>query len=329
MRRREFITLLGGAATAWPVAARGQQRVRRIGVVMGYAESDPEAQRRIKSFQQGLAEGGWNDGRNVQIEYRWASANVEQIAAFAKEIVALRPDVILSNTTPVTKALQRETHTIPIVFVIVSDPVGDGLVTSLARPGGNITGFINFEEAMSGKWLELLKEIAPRVARTAIMFNPNTAAGGGKYFQPAFDSAGALLKVAASPAPVRSLADIENAIAALAREPDGGLVVSTDSFLTVNRALIMSLVERHKVPTVWPLGTFSKEGGLIGYGPDYLDLFRRSGLYVGRILQGAKPEDLPVQVPAKFELVVNLKTAKLLGLDVPWILQQRADEVIE
>jgi putative ABC transport system substrate-binding protein len=328
MRRREFVAGLGGAA-AWPLVARAQQPMPRIGVLMGYAENDPEAQARVQALLQGLENAGWHAGRNVQIDYRWASADVTRIKAYAKELVAQRPDIILANTTPVTAALKLETSTIPIVFVIVSDPVGAGFVASLPRPGGNITGFINFEESMSGKWLELLREIAPAVTRTAIMFNPVTAPGGGDYFFRPFKAAASALGVEAIATPVRSTADIEGALAGLAGQPGGGLVISTDSFMTVNRKLIISLAERHKLPTVYPLGVYAKGGGLIGYGPDYHDLFRRSALYVDRILRGAKPQDLPVQVPTKFELVLNLKAAKALGLTAPSQLLARADEVIE
>jgi putative ABC transport system substrate-binding protein len=263
------------------------------------------------------------------IEERWASADVERIQRFAHELVASKPDLILANTTPVTAALQRETATIPIVFVIVSDPVGAGFAKSLARPGGNITGFINFEDTMGGKWLELLKEVAPAVTRAVIMFNPDTAPGNGGYFLPSFEAAGPLLGAKAIAAPVRSADDIEHAIADLASAPGGGLVVMTDSFMTVHRSLLMTLGQRFKLPVVYPLGVYAREGGLLGYAPDYLDLFRRSASYVDRILKGDSPATLPIQVPTKFELVINLKTAKALGLDVPPTLTARADEVIE
>ena len=330
VKRREFISLLGGAA-AWPLAAQAQQqeRMRRLGVLMGYTENDPESQARIATFRQALSESGWSDSSNLRIDYRWASADVGRIKQFAKELVALKPDVVLANTTPVTAALQRETADIPIVFVIVSDPVGAGFVANLARPGGNITGFINFEDSMGGKWLELLKQIAPAVKRAGIMFNPDTAPGGGKYFLKSFEAAGAALGVKTAITSVRSPSEIEKVMGDLAREGDAGLVLTSDGFLTVNRKLVMTLAEDFKLPVVYPLGTFAKEGGLLGYGPDYHDLFRRSAFYVDRVLKGEKPADLPVQVPTKFELVINLKTAKVLGLDVSLQLQQRADEVIE
>ncbi|MFZ2077011.1 MAG: ABC transporter substrate-binding protein [Xanthobacteraceae bacterium] len=330
MRRRDFITLVGGAA-AWPLAARAQQpeRMRRIAVLTGFAADDPLSQPWITAFVQELSELGWSDSRNLHIDYRWASADVEQIMPFAKELVALKPDVILAHSTPVTAALQRETTDIPIVFVLVSDPVGAGFVASLARPGGNITGFINFEDLMGGKWLELLKEVAPAVKRAAIMFNPDTSPGGGGYFLHSFEAAGAALGVKPIVAPVRSPSEIERVIGDLTREPDSGLVLLPDIFLLVNRKQVMTLAERHKLPVVYWVGAYAKEGGLLGYGPDYPDLFRRSASYVDRILKGEKPSNLPVQVPTKFELVINLKTAKALGLDVSLSLQQRADRVVE
>ncbi|MGC1957742.1 MAG: ABC transporter substrate-binding protein [Pseudolabrys sp.] len=330
MQRRDFLGVLGGAV-AWPLSARAQQPepTRRIAVLMGYAANDPLSQPRIAAFLQGLSELGWSDSRNLQIDYRWTGADVEQIKEFAKELVALEPDVILAQSTPVTAALQRETTGIPIVFVIVSDPVGAGFVANLARPGGNITGFINLEESMGGKWLELLKEVAPAVKHAAIMFNPDTAPGGGGFFLHSFEAAGAVLGVKPIVAPVRSPSEIEKVIGDLAREPDGGLVLMSDIFLQLNRKQVMTLAERHKLPVIYWLGAFAKEGGLLGYGPDYYDLFRRSASYVDRILKGEKPSNLPVQVPTKFELVINLKTAKAIGLTVPPMLLTRADEVIE
>jgi putative ABC transport system substrate-binding protein len=329
MQRREFITLLGGAAAAWPLATRAQQpeRIRRIAVLTGYAANDPLSQSWIAAFLQGLSELGWSDSRNLHIDYRWASADVERIKPFAKELVALQPDVILAQGTPLTAALQRETTGIPIVFVVASDPVGAGFVASLARPGGNITGFINFEDSMGGKWLELLKEVAPAVKRAAAMFNPDAGTGG--YFLHSFEAAGVALGVKPIVAPVRSPSEIEKVIGDLAREPDGGLVLMPDPFLLFNRKQVMTLAERHKLPVVYWLGAFAKEGGLLGYGPDYHDLYRRSASYVDRILKGEKPADLPVQVPTRFQFLINLKTAKALGLDISPMLLTRADEVIE
>ena len=331
MKRREFITLLGGAAAIWPLTARAQQseRMRRVGVLMAYAENEPEAQSFVRSFESGLAELGWTAGRNLRIDYRWAGGNVDHMASFARELVALGPDAILANTTPVTAAFHRETRTIPIVFVIVSDPVGDGFVASLARPGGNITGFINLEASVGGKWLELLKEVAPSVTRAALMFNPDTAPGRGAYFQPTFESGALALGVKSILVPIRSDAEIETAIAALAKEPNAGLVVMTDGFMRVHRGTVIAAAAHHKIPAVYPLRIQAQDGGLLAFGPYNLDLFSRSAGYVDRILRGTSPAELPVQVPTKFQLVINLKTAKALGLTVPPTLLARADEVIE
>jgi putative tryptophan/tyrosine transport system substrate-binding protein len=331
MRRREFITLIGGAAMTWPLAARAQQHAgrRRVSVLMGSGESDPKAQARLRSFVQSMRELGWIDGDNVTMDFRWANADADRTRIFAKELVELQPDLIVSNTTPVTVALQRETKTIPIVFVIVSDPVGAGLITSLAQPGGNMTGFINYEGSIAGKWLELLKEIDPRVVRAAILYNPITAAGGGSYFLHPFEAAARSLGITALAIPVSGDAEIEASISALGREPGGGLVMMGDNFMSVHRAPFIAQAARNKVPAVYPGYEFTGEGGLISYGPDYLDIFRRAGPYVDRILKGAKPGELPVQVPTRFQLIINLKTAKALGLEVPLHLQQLADEVIE
>jgi putative ABC transport system substrate-binding protein len=329
MRRRQFITLLGGAAT-WPVVVRAQQQdaLRRIGVLMGWSESDPEAKSDLAAFVQGLQQLGWVDGRNVRIDYRWANGDVDRMRTFAKELVDLRPEVILANTTPATVALQRETRTLPIVFVIVSDPVGAGLVASLARPGGNITGFINVEASLGGKWLELLKEMAPGVRRVAIMFNPDTAPGGGSYFLSPFEAAAKTVAVEPITAQVRSDAEIETVITSLGRE-QGGLVLMTDGFMTVHRRAIISLAARNNVPAIYAESFSPKDGGLLSYGANSLDAFRRAVSYVDRILRGTPPGDLPVQVPTKFELVINLKTAKVLGLAVPPGLLAIADEVFE
>ena len=330
MKRRTFIVGLGGAA-AWPLAARAQQAAaaRRIGVLMGYAESDPTGQSRLKTFVKSLQELGWSGDRNVLIEVRWTAAHPEHTQRFAKELVALQPDVIVSNTTPVTAALQRETGTIPIVFAVVSDPVGEGFTASLSQPGGNITGFIDYEGSIAGKWLGLLKEIEPRLVRAAIMFNPGTAAGGGSYFAGPFEAAARSLAITPLATPVRSNADIEAAISALGREPGGGLVMMGDSFMAVHRAAFIAQAARSKIPAVYPSRYYSTDGGLLSYGPDFLDLFRQVAPYVGRILKGAKPSELPVQVPTKFELVINLKTAKALGLAIPSGVLAIADEVIE
>jgi putative ABC transport system substrate-binding protein len=330
MKRREFITLLGGAAML-PIAVRAQQvdRVRRIGVLWAFSENDPEAKALLFALTQGLSELGWIDGHNLRMDVRLAGDNVERMRMFAKDLVSLRPDVIHTTSTPATAALQRETRTIPIVFAGISDPVGAGFVASLPRPGGNLTGIINLEASLGGKWLGLLTEIAPSVKRVAIMSNPDTAPGGGSYYLPPFEAAARSLKVEPIAAPVHSDAEIETVITSLGREPGGGLVVTPDNFMLIHRASTISLAGRNNVPAVYHYSVYAREGGLLGYGPDPVDIFRRSSSYVDRILKGEKPADLPVQLPTKFELVINLKAAKALGLDVPVSLQQRADEVIE
>jgi putative tryptophan/tyrosine transport system substrate-binding protein len=331
MRRREFITLLGSAAV-WPLAAQAQQsdRRRRVGVLMAFDENDPQTRGWLSNFTQGLAELGWTAGHTAQIDVRWAAGSIDRMRTFAKELVELQPDVILAGTTPVTAALQRETSTIPIVFVLVSDPVGAGFVAGLPRPGGNITGFTNIEGGtFGGKWLELLKEIAPRVRRVAIMFNPDTAPGGGAYFLGPFEAAARSLAMEPITSRVRSDAEIETAIASLGRE-QVGLVIMADSFMLVHRGTVISQAARNNVPTIGAdFPVFAREGGLLSYGSNFSDIFRRAAPYVDRILRGANPGELPVQAPTKYELVINLKTAKALGLDVPLFLQERADEVIE
>jgi putative ABC transport system substrate-binding protein len=331
IRRRDFISLLGGTAAAWPLAARAQQgdRMRRIGVVINRDENDPEGRALLSGFTQGLAELGWTDGRNVRMDVRWGAGNVDRMRRLAKELVDLQPDVILAHTTPATAAVQRETRTIPIVFTLVSDPVGDGFVAGLPRPTGNITGFINLEASMASKWVELLTEIAPRVKRAAIMFNPDTAAGGGSYFLPSFEAAARSFKVEPITASVHSDADIEIVMTSLGRMPEGGLVVMPDSFMNVHRPLTIRLTARNNVPAVYPNSFYARDGGLLSYGTDLRDTNLRAASYVDRILRGAKPTELPVQVPAKFEMVVNLKTATALGLAVPPSILLRADEVIE
>jgi putative ABC transport system substrate-binding protein len=330
MRRRAFITLIGGAASAWPLAARAQQggSIRRIGMLMGWSESDPQYRSRIDAFVRVLAQSGWAEGRNIRIDVRWTNGDADRAGVLAKELVALQPDVIFAGTTPVTVALQGETRTIPIVFAPVSDPVGDGLVASLPRPGGNITGFINIEAAMGGKWLELLKEVAPRLRRVAIMFNPDTAPGGGSYYLGPFEAAARSLAVEPTQARVHSDAEIETAITGLGRE-EAGLVVMDDSFTSIHRGTVISQAARNNVPAIFSNVFVPREGGLISYGTNNVDLFLRAATYVDRILRGAKPGDLPVEIPTKFDLVVNLKTAKALGLTIPEALLLRADEVIE
>jgi putative ABC transport system substrate-binding protein len=327
IRRREFITLLGGA-TAWPLAARAQQgeRMRRIGVLMAFDENDPEQKRRLLAFTQALAGLGWTDGRNVRMEPRLGGGDINRIRASAQE-VGLQPDIILTGTTLATVALQRETRTIPIVFGNVGDPVVSGIVERLNRPGGNITGFALFEPTLGGKYLELLSEIAPGLKRAAIIFNPDTAPVS--TYMPVFETAAGSLKVALITAPVHSNAEIEMAIVALGREPGGGLVVMPDVFTQAHRAPIISAAARNNVPAVYYFSYFARDGGLLSYGPDLVDNWRRAATYVDRILRGEKPGDLPVQLPTKFEMVVNRKTATALGLAIPPSIMLRADEVIE
>jgi len=328
MQRREFITGIGVTA-AWPLAARAQQgdRVRRIGVLIPIDENDPAAKSRLYAFTQALADLGWTDRRNVRMDLRWGSGDINRIRALAQELVGLQPDIIATNGTPATVALQRETRTIPIVFANVSDPVTSGIVARLDRPSGNITGFANFEASLGGKWLELLSEIAPGLKRAAIMFNPDTAPVS--VFMPSFETAARSLKVVPIIAPVHSDVEIETAIIALGREPGGGLVVMPEPFTAVHRGPIISAAARNNVPAVYALSEAARDGGLLSYGPDQVDTFRRAASYVDRILRGAKPVELPVQMPTKFEMVVNLKTAKALGLAVPPSILLRATEVIE
>ena len=333
IRRREFIFTLGGGAAAWPLAARAQQpnQVRRIGVLMLGDENDPVRGTKgwLSTFTRGLAELGWTDGRNLRIDVRWDGDNVDRTRTYAKELADLQPDVILAPATPQTAAFQQQTRTIPIVFVMVSDPIGSGFVASLPRPGGNITGFMLNEAAMAGKWLELLTEIAPAVRRAALMFNPDTAPFVRSFYLPLFEAAARSLKLVPIAAPVHSDAEIETVIGSLGGEPGGGLVIAPDAFTTGHCSVIISLATRNNVPAVSSDAAFLRDGGLLSYGPDLGDMFRRAAPYVDRILRGARPEELPVQLPIKFVMAINLKTAKALGLDVPPLLQQRADEVIE
>ena len=331
MRRRNFITGVGSAAV-WPLVARAQQsadRVRRIGVMTGYAEDDPEAQTRLAAFKQGLQTLGWNEGRNIKIDVRWASGDTDRATTFARELVALQPEVIMSNTTPVTAALHSATKTIPIVFVAVSDPVGAGFVANLPRPGANITGFINLERTLGGKWLELLKEIAPRMTRVAVMFNPQTAPYTEEIYLPSMEAAAKNLGVKLLKSLVYRETDIEEAISGIGPDPGSGLIAMTDSFMTVHRRAVIELTIQNKLPLMYFVSVAPREGGLISYGIDLTDLFGRSASYVDRILRGAKPAELPVQLPTKFELAINLKTAKALNLTVPSTLLTSANEVIE
>jgi len=328
LRRREFIAGLGGAA-AWPLAARTQQRdrVRRIGMLMPYDENDPVAKTVVSAFIQALADLGWTDGRNVRMDLRWAGGDINRMRALARELVGLQPDIIVPYGTPATAAVQGETRTIPIVFASVADPVASGIVARLDRPNGNITGFGILEPSLGGKWLELLSEIAPGRNRVALIFNPDTSTASA--YMPSLETVARSLKVVPIIAHVHSDAEIETAIVALGREPRGGLVVMPDAFTDVHREAIILAAARNNVPTVYHLSTFVRDGGLLSYGTDRVDSFRRAATYVDRILRGAKPAELPVQFPTKFEMVVNLKTARALGLNVPTSLLARADEVIE
>jgi putative tryptophan/tyrosine transport system substrate-binding protein len=328
MKRREFIALLGGAAT-WPLGARAQQgeRVRRIGLLLNIRADDPQSQARLAAFAQGLQQLGWTIGQNVLVDYRWADGNAETIRKHAAELVALAPDVILAHSSAALAPLLQVTRTVPIVFTIVADPVGAGYVEGLARPGGNATGFTNFEYGIAGKWLELLKEVAPDVTRVAVLRETAIAAGPAQFG--AIQGSAPSLGVELRPVDVRDAGEIERAIAAFAQGSNTGLIVTGSPAAIVHRELIISLAARHRLPAVYNTRAYATSGGLISYGPDFVDQFRRAAGYVDRILKGEKPADLPVQAPTKYELVINLKTAKALGLTVPDNLLARADEVIE
>ena len=330
MRRRQFITLLGGVAVAWPLGARAQQpdRVRRIGALLAYAQSDSEAQANIAAFREGLQKLGWTEGGNIRMDYFWAGGDAQSMQRLAKDLVALKPDLILSHTTPTTAALLQQMRTIPIIFANVADPVGSGFAASLSRPSGNLTGFATAEGSLGGKWLELLKEIAPHVVKIAMLFNPTTATYAEYYLSP-FKAAAPSFAVEAIAAPVHNSSELESVVTAQAREPNSGLIVMPGDFAITHRVKIISLAARYRLPAVYPFRFFPKLGGLLSYGIDLTDNFRRAATYADRILNGAKPTELPVQTPVKYEMAINLKTAKTLGLDVPLHLQQRADEVIE
>ena len=329
IRRRELITLLGGAAAAWPLAARAQQpeRVRRIGVLMGVA-NDFEGQARIAAFKQVLQTFGWIEGVNFQINLRWAEGNVaDRIRANAAELVGITPDVILANGTPVSAALRRESQSIPIVFVAVTDPIGSGLVSNLARPGGNITGFTVFEYAMAGKWIEMIKEAAPSVSQIGLLHNPTNPAVAG--FFPEFRSAAQSLAMPLNVLGARDANEIVREFNDFVQRPNGGMIVLPDPFTSAHREVIIELAARRRIPTIYSFNLFARAGGLVSYGPDIVNLFQRAASYVDRILRGKAPGDLPVEQPIKYELVVNLRTAKALGLEVPPNVLARADEVIE
>ncbi|MGB8605366.1 ABC transporter substrate-binding protein [Bradyrhizobium sp.] len=330
MQRREFITLLGASTFAWPLAARAQQAtgVRRVAFLHPYPENDAEVLARVIAFREGLESLGWTENRNIRIEHRYSGGDLGRIRAYATELVHSAPGLIVGSGTPIAAALKEATSTIPIVFNLVNDPVGQGFVASLSRPGGNITGFTFIDFPLIGKWLEMIKEIAPGVRHIALMFNPDTTP-----FYPAFlhelEAANKSLAVELSASPVHNEAEVEAAITALAREPGGGLIAAPDAFINNHRRAIMTLTEQHRLPAIYGFRQFAREGALISYGPDSGDIVRRSAGYVDRILKGERPADLPVQAPTKYELVINLKTAKALGIDVPLHLQQIADEVIE
>jgi putative ABC transport system substrate-binding protein len=329
MRRRQFLAVLGGGA-AWPLAARAQQRggMRRIGVLMGRPAGDPDGQKQVAAFQHGLEELGWIAHRNVEIDYRWQTDDANQRQAFAKELIDLKPDILVANTTPALAAARQATTSIPMVFVSIADPVAQGFVQSLARPGGNITGFAAEEPTMGGKWVEMLREIAPGINRITAIFNPTSAPFGPMYL-PSMRTVGPSPSLEIVAAPVVSDADIESAIAAAARPPSGALVSLPDSFLNARPDTIAAMVARHRLPAIYPVASFPRSGGLLAYGIERSDLFYRAAAYVDRILRGERPSELPVQFPAKFELVINLKTARALGLTMPQILLVAADEVIE
>ena len=329
MKRREFISFVGGAAISWPLAARAQQgeRVRRIGVISGVRADDPDLRARNAAFVQGLAQLGWTDGRNVRIDYRWGEGNADDLRKHAAELVALAPDVILAPGGPAIERVLQATRTVPIVFVIAIDPVGSGFVESLSRPGGNATGFMQFEYNLCAKWLELLKEIAPGVTRVAVLRDPATPTGIGQFA--VIQSAAPSLGVEVIPINVRDAPEVERAVTAFARTGNGGLIVTAGTVTAFHRNLIAALAARHKLPAIYPARFFVTGGGLASYGADFVDQYRRAASYVDRILRGEKPAEMPVQAPIKYELVINLKTAKALGLTVPASVLARADEVIE
>jgi len=328
VRRREFFTLLSGAAAAWPLAARAQQadRMRRIGVLLNLAADDPMGQARVAAFVQGLQAAGWSDGRNVRIDTRWAAADPGNYRKYAAELIALGSDVVLASTTAAVAQLQQASRAVPIVFVSVIDPVGSGLIASMARPGGNVTGFVIFEYALAAKWLELLKEIVPDVKRAAVLRDATVASGIGQFA--AIQAAGSV-GMELSVIDLRDAGEIERAIADFAQRPNGGLIVTASQFGTNHPGLLVALAAQHKLPAVYPFRYFASTGGLISYGWDQLDEYHRAAAYVDRILKGEKPADLPGQAPTQYQLVINLKTAKALGLDLPATVLARADEVIE
>ena len=330
MRRRQFVTLLGGAAVSWPLMAQAQQpeRPRRVSVLLGVPENDPETKSRVRAFRLGMRDAGWVEGRNVQIDYRYAGTDRDAIKKHVAELMRLAPDVILANSSPVMALLRPATNTIPIVFVVVNDPVGQGFISNLAHPGGNVTGFSFIDPEIVGKWINLLGDVKPDLSRVALMYNPDTAAYYDHYLR-SFKALPQQTNVEVDAAPVRSAPEIERAVVGLARDQHAGLIVAADPYTVAMRGVILELTEQHRVPLIAPYRQFAVDGGLIFYGPDTADIFRRSSTYVDRILKGQLPGDLPAQSPDRFELVVNLKTARALGLLVRESFLQLADEVIE
>jgi putative ABC transport system substrate-binding protein len=329
MKRRQFISLLGSALAGWSCPAQAQQaeRVRRIGVMTNLTERDPETKLRLDGFRQSLRQLGWIEGNNLRLDYRWGDGDTDMHRRNAAELVALKPDVILAHGSTIMGPLQRATRNIPIVFVSVADPVAGGFVASLARPGGNATGFTSFEYGQSGKWLELLKEIAPAVTRAAVIRDPEQVSGGGQIG--AIQAVASSLRVDMNPVGMRDLDDIEHAIAAFAARPNGGLIVTTAAWAQIHRNELVALAARHRLPAIYPYRLFVAAGGLCCYAPDTVEQYRQAAHYIDRILKGEKPRDLPVQAPTKYELVINLRTARALGLEMPATLLARADEVIE
>ena len=330
MRRRDFIALLGGAAAAWPLRARAEEpdRVRRVGVLNAFAEADPQQHAWQGAFRSCLTELGWSDGRNVRVDYRWAAGNADQLQSLAAELVGMKPDVLIAIGTPATAALQAQTRSIPIVFAAVSDPIGSGFVKSLANPGGKITGFIDIGASLSGKWLELMRAIAPRVTRIALLFNPQTAPFA-RYYLDTFRAAAAAFAIDPIEAPVRTKAEAEAVVTKLGREGGAGLILMPDASMWNYGAAIFAAADRYRLPTIYPTSSFVAAGGLLSYGINFSDLQRGAASYTDRILRGAEPSELPVQLPTKFELAINLKTAKALGLTIPPSLIATADEVVE
>lgn len=331
LRRRELLSLIGGTAALSPLAARAQprERIKRIGALIPFTATDTQAQLELLAFRKEIQRLGWIEGGNVRLDVRWSGADVGQIQAHAKELVALQPDVIVARTTPVTAALLRETKTIPIVFLGPSDPVGSGFVESMARPNSNATGFTNVEASLGGKWVEVLKEIDPRIDRIAVMFDPKTSPDGGSYYFRLVQDAARAIALQAIALPIRHAADIEQGIATFAREPNSGLLVQPDITSHNNRALIIAMTARHRLPSIYGYPYYVAEGGLVAYGVDIVDLYQRGAAYVDRILRGERPDQLPVQAPVKFNLAINVRTAKAIGLDIPALLVARADQVIE